>query len=85
MIEILYFAWVRSHIGVESERLALPPDIRTVEELMRYLSQRSPGHAKAFADPSLVRAAINLDQVDPDATIRDGDEVAFFPPMTGGA
>ena len=53
-------------------------------ELIAWLAQRSPGHGEAFADPAIVRCAINQDYAKADARFSAGDEVAFFPPVTGG-
>ena len=58
--------------------------MRDVAGLVRWLSTRSPGHAAAFADPAQVRAAVNQDFCGPDHPVAPGDEVAFFPPVTGG-
>lgn len=83
-MQILYFAWVREKIGQAGEEIALPADVRDVAGLMRHLSALSPRHAEAFANPRAIRAAINQDFADPGDAVADGDEVAFFPPVTGG-
>ncbi len=81
---VLYFAWVKDKIGKSSETFALPGDVTTVGELAGWLAQQSAAHASAFAEPRLVRAAVNQDHADSDHPVADGDEVAFFPPVTGG-
>jgi molybdopterin converting factor small subunit len=58
--------------------------VRDVAGLIAWLAARSPGHAAAFADPRQLRAAVNQDFATPDAPVAPGDEVAFFPPVTGG-
>ena len=83
-IRVLYFAWVRQKAGTGSEELSPPPEVGTVGGLMAWLAARSPGHAAAFADPRQVRAAVNQAFCGPDDPVRPGDEVAFFPPVTGG-
>ena len=83
-MQVLYFAWVRQKVGVGAEEVAPPPDVADVAGLMRWLSGRSPGHAAAFAQPRQVRAAVNQDFAGPAAPVAAGDEVAFFPPVTGG-
>jgi molybdopterin converting factor subunit 1 len=83
-LTILYFAWLRERTGTSEERLALPAGIRTVADLIAWLTERSPGHASAFANVRTVRCAVNQDFAGPDAQVRPGDEVAFFPPVTGG-
>jgi molybdopterin converting factor subunit 1 len=83
-MRLLYFAWVRQRIGLAEEEVSPPPDVADVAALVAWLSARSPGHAAAFADPRQVRAAVNQDFVGPDYPVAAGDEVAFFPPVTGG-
>ena len=81
---ILYFAWMRERAGLSEERLVLPDDVRTVAGLIALLAARGPGYADAFAVPGLVRAAVNQAFVQTSAAIAAGDEIAFFPPVTGG-
>jgi molybdopterin synthase sulfur carrier subunit len=83
-VKVLYFAWVRQRIGSAAEELDPPPGISDVAGLVGWLAQRSPGHAAAFADPRQVRVAVNQQFARPDAPVRPGDEIAFFPPVTGG-
>ncbi|TNC96087.1 MAG: molybdopterin synthase sulfur carrier subunit [Stygiobacter sp.] len=83
-MKVLYFAWLRSMIGVGEEVLDPRPDVRTVQELIDWLAGRSPGHVAAFADLGIVCVAVNQDHVKLDHPVADGDEVAFFPPVTGG-
>ena len=83
-MKILYFAWVRQKIGTAEEEIAPPEEVRDVAGLVAWLATRSPGHAAAFADARQVRAAVNQDFAPPDHPVRAGDEVAFFPPVTGG-
>lgn len=83
-MKLLYFAWMRQKIGRAEEEVAPPPDVATVAQLVAWLSAQSPAHAAAFADGRLVRCAVNQAFAGPDAPVRMGDEVAFFPPVTGG-
>ena len=83
-MKVLYFAWVRQKVGMAEEDIAPPPEVRDVAGLVAFLAARSPGHAAAFADPRQLRAAVNQDFATPDAPVGPGDEVAFFPPVTGG-
>ncbi len=83
-MRLLYFAWVRQKTGVSEESLPLPAGVATVADLARFLAGRSPGFADAFGDPARLRAAVNQAHVGFDAPLADGDEVAFFPPVTGG-
>lgn len=84
-MRVLYFAWVRQKAGMAEEVFdSLPPEVRDVGSLVAFLSARSPGHAEAFANPRQVRAAVNQEFAMPDTPVKPGDEVAFFPPVTGG-
>ena len=83
-MKVLYFAWVRQKVGIAEEDVAPPAEVRDVAGLIAFLAARSPGHAAAFADPRQLRAAVNQDFATPDAPVAPGDEVAFFPPVTGG-
>ena len=83
-ITVLYFAWLRSKAGTGEERLALPEDVADVAGLIDWLRARSPGHADAFADLRVVRVAVNQDYVGVGHPVKGGDEIAFFPPVTGG-
>ncbi len=83
-VTILYFAWLRERTGMSEETLVLPDNIRTVGALRAFLSARSPRHQEAFAAPELVRAAVNQVFATQEGPVAPGDEVAFFPPVTGG-
>jgi molybdopterin synthase sulfur carrier subunit len=83
-VTILYFAWLRERVGASEEHLPLPASVATVADLIAWLSDRGPGHASAFANPRTVRCAVNQEFADPATPIGPGDEVAFFPPVTGG-
>lgn len=83
-MKILYFAWLRERVGLGEEDIVLPADVSTVAGLVTFLRARSPGHTAAFAQERVVRCAVNQDFATPDAPVSDRDEVAFFPPVTGG-
>lgn len=83
-MKLLYFAWVRQKIGKGEEDIARPANVATVRDLAAHLCALGPGYADALADLSRLRAALNQEHVVFDALIDDGDEVAFFPPVTGG-
>ncbi len=83
-IKLRYFAWVRERIGKPEEDIELPPNIATVAELIGWLSSRGEEYAHAFANPKVIRAAIDRAHVQPQTAIKGAGEIAFFPPMTGG-
>ena len=83
-MKILYFAWVRQKLGRSEEDLSLPQSIATVAQLATFLCERGDGFADVFSEPQRLRAAVNQEHVRWNAPVRDDDEVAFFPPVTGG-
>ena len=83
-MKILYFAWLRSRIGRGEEEVAPPAGVDTVAALLDWLKQRGPGHAEALADLSVVRVAVNQEFAGPEHRLGPDDEVALFPPVTGG-
>jgi molybdopterin synthase sulfur carrier subunit len=83
-VKLLYFAWIRTRIGLSEEDLSLPDGITRVDQLVDWLASRGPGYAAALAARGTVRVAVNQEHVGLDHPVRDGDEVALFPPVTGG-
>lgn len=83
-MQVLYFAWLRTKTGIGAEDVAPPADVATVGQLVDWLKTRSPGHAEALGDLAIVRCAVNQEHAGLDAPVKAGDEVAFFPPVTGG-
>ena len=83
-IKVLYFARLKEAVNYSSEEIDLPEAIKTVTALKNYLSRRGEIWANLFDGKQVVRAAINHALVDDLASIQAGDEVAFFPPVTGG-
>jgi sulfur-carrier protein len=83
-VKLLYFAWVRERIGKAEETVELPAVVQTVEQLVAWLAQRGDEYAHAFANPRIIRTALDRNHVQPDAKIGSAREIAFFPPMTGG-
>ena len=83
-MKLKYFAWVRERIGKAEETVEPPTDVRTVGELIAWLSDQGEGYAYAFEKPKVIRAAIDHAHVQADAAIAGAREIAFFPPMTGG-
>ena len=83
-MQLLYFGWVKSRIGIGKEELSPPPEVTNVASLIDWLKGRGDRYANAFEDSTALRVAVNQEIAPLDAAIADGDEVAVFPPMTGG-
>ncbi len=83
-MKLLYFAWLKDKTGVAAEEVALPAEVTTVAELLAWLGARGPGYAEALADLSAIRVAVNQVYAKPGDPVAPGDEVALFPPVTGG-
>ena len=83
-MKVLYFAWVRERVGKPEEEVMPPASVVTVADLLQWLSARGEEYAHAFANPKVIRAAIDRAHVKADAAIAGAREIAFFPPMTGG-
>jgi molybdopterin synthase sulfur carrier subunit len=83
-MKLLYFAWLRTRIGKAEETLDPPSSVSSVAELIEWLKSRGPSYAEALKNPKLVRVAVNREYVTFDQTIKPDDEIALFPPVTGG-
>ena len=83
-MRVVYFAWVREHIGAAREDIDLPGDVATVGDLVAHLRDLSAGHDRALSNMKVVRVAVNREHSGLDTIVSNGDEVAFFPPVTGG-
>jgi molybdopterin synthase sulfur carrier subunit len=84
MVTVLYFARLREALGTASEQIALPATVRDLEGLRSLLVARGGSWAQELAPGKAVRAAVNQAMAAGDVPVADGDEVAFFPPVTGG-
>ena len=83
-MKLLYFAWLKTKIGKAEETLDLPAGVATVGALVDWLKTRGPGFAEALKDRRTLRVAVNRRPVGWDFALKPGDEVAIFPPVTGG-
>ena len=83
-LTIRYFAWMREHTGTDLETVSLPDNVSSVGDLVPHLAAMSVGHAQALKNMRAVRVAVNRTYGDLDTPVAGGDEVAFFPPVTGG-
>jgi len=84
MLSIVYFAWVREAIGRDEEQLERLDPGRTVADLVAMLAARGGGYAEALGDSTRLRAAVDQRFVPMDSLIGEAQEVALFPPVTGG-
>ena len=83
-VKLLFFAALREQLGIAQEDADLPGDVDSLEKLKQHLKSRGGPFEKVFGGRALVRGAINQEMAAPAARIKAGDEVAFFPPVTGG-
>jgi molybdopterin synthase sulfur carrier subunit len=84
MIHLLYFARLREALQTGSESLDYSPDLATVAAIVDQLKGRDGVWGELFADDQTVLVAVNQEMCDLSTVVKDGDEVAFFPPVTGG-
>ena len=84
MITILYFARLKEALNYSTEKIDLPADVNSIAALKLHLAKRGEAWANLFNGQQTIRAAINHALVENDEVIKNGDEVAFFPPVTGG-
>ena len=83
-VTILYFASLREALGVDRESVQLPADVATAARLRAWLRARGGPWGEAFAEGRAVRVAVDQTLAAPATPLREGAEVAFFPPVTGG-
>jgi len=83
-LKVLYFASIREKVGRDAEEIDVPADVATVAALCSHLRSCGANYKEAFSEKTLLRAAVNQDMAQPSARIQAGDEIAFFPPVTGG-
>lgn len=83
-MQLVYFSRVREQIGKGDETLDMPDNIKTVADLINHLSDRGENYAAALADMKFIRVAVNQMHVGMEHPVTNSDEVAFFPPVTGG-
>lgn len=83
-MKVLYFAWLRTKIGMAQEEVTPPAEVTDVGALVEWLKGRGPKYAEALANTAVVKVAVNQEYVPYDHRLSAGDEVALFPPVTGG-
>jgi len=83
-MKLVYFAWIRQKIGLTEETVAPPADVSRVGELLDWLAARGPNFQAALKNRDIVKVAVNQDYAGLDHPIGPNDEIALFPPVTGG-
>ncbi len=83
-MRILYFSWIKDGVGKSQEDIDLTGNIKTISDLISFLSTINNDYNKVFSDLSSIRFSKNMNLVNIDENIKNEDEIAFFPPMTGG-
>jgi len=83
-LTVRFFASLKEQLGKDVEEIDLPAGVATIAGLRAHLMKRGGDWQAAFAEKKLVRAAVNQEMVQPATAIKAGDEIAFFPPVTGG-
>ena len=81
---IKYFSWIKEHIGKSEEQIELPDHIKNVNELIIYLNEIDEKYNLIFDKKELIKIAVNKTYSSFETNINDNDEIAFFPPVTGG-
>ena len=84
MIKIKYFARLSESLGLKSEELEYNDQISTAEDLINQLIERGEIWSIEFSGENKILLAVNQQMSERDTTLKDGDEIAFFPPVTGG-
>ena len=83
-MKIIYFSWLKEVLGFPEEKVTPPTNIKNVESLMKWLSKKSLKHKKVFSKSKNIRFSVNQQIVNKNSKIKNKDEIAFFPPFTGG-
>lgn len=84
MIEVLYFASLREALNVDKEQLEIPAEVSSIAQLKTYLSSRGDIWLDSFSNNISLLVSINKQMATDNSPVADGDEIAFFPPVTGG-
>lgn len=82
-MKIVYFASLRERLGLSEEDVALPPEARSVADVIAFLARRDEIYEAVFSS-GVFRAALDKRHAKLEAPIAGASEIAFFPPMTGG-
>ncbi len=83
-MKILYFSWIKDKVGTSFEEIEITSDVKTISQLIIFLTKKSDHYREAFSDLESIKYSINMETADLHAKVKNDDEIAFFPPMTGG-
>jgi molybdopterin synthase sulfur carrier subunit len=83
-LELRFFASLREGLGLSTETITTPVEVKTIADLRGYLVQRGNPWAEVLASTKVIRCALNQEMVADSTLLVEGAEVAFFPPVTGG-
>tara|TARA_Y100000991_G_scaffold26832_1_gene17088 strand:+ start:10 stop:261 length:252 start_codon:yes stop_codon:yes gene_type:complete len=81
---IKYFSWIKEHVGKSEEQIELPGHINNVNELINYLNEIDEKYNLIFEKKEIIKIAVNKTYSSFDTNVSNNDEIAFFPPVTGG-
>ena len=81
---IKYFSWIKEHIGKSEEQIILPSNINNINQLIIYLNEIDEKYKLLYEKKELIKIAVNKTYSSFDTNISNSDEIAFFPPVTGG-
>ena len=83
-MKILYFSWIKDKIGKSQENIEFENDVKTIEDVIIFLKKIDDNYKVAFENVSSIKVSINMETANFKDKVNNNDEVAFFPPMTGG-
>ncbi|MCC3306697.1 molybdopterin converting factor subunit 1 [Sneathiella sp. HT1-7] len=83
-MKILYFAWLKTKLQMTEETIPWSEECPDTDSLVRWMKTRGPTFAEVFSDLEVVRVAVNQEYITGNTALKNEDEVAFFPPVTGG-
>ena len=83
-MKIIYFSWVKKNLGISEEKINPPKNIKSIKLLIEWLSSKNYKYEKVFLKKKLIKVAVNHQVVNLNKKIKENDEIAFFPPLTGG-
>ncbi|MDJ0834320.1 MAG: molybdopterin converting factor subunit 1 [Gammaproteobacteria bacterium] len=84
MIDVLYFASLREQLATAKEQYEADDGVTSIGELKQQLAQRGGAWSELFTQDQGLLCSVNQEMASEDTAIKSGDEVAFFPPVTGG-